>query len=59
MARLVFKYEENLEEELFFDLVKKAVFQFSLSLPDDGVGIEGLRSVAQSHLLSAPAVMVV
>ena len=59
MAWLVFKHEEDLEEELLLHLVKKVVFQLFLSLPNDGIGVEWLRPVAQSNLLFAPAVMVV
>ena len=59
MAWLVFKHEEDFEKKLLLHLVKKAVFQFFLSLSNDGVGVEGLHSVAQSNLLFAPAVMVV
>ena len=40
-------------------MVKKVVFQLFLSLPNDGIGVEWLRPVAQSNLLFAPAVMVV
>ena len=44
-AWLVFKHEEDFEEELLLHLVEKAVFQFFLSLPNHGVGVEGLCSV--------------
>ena len=46
LTRLVFKHEEDFKEELFCHLVKKNVFQLFLSLPDDGVGVEGLCSVS-------------